>query len=118
MPPPQNYLDGFLTEFKGLLALVVCGQDQDEGKCFIWVMREYGVVESWVKQIVPLQFISFFGCTNNGQVLIESKDDHKLCLFDPETLHENRLDVHHLIWAVHTNTFVESLVLLESGIRR
>ena len=43
MPPPQNYLDGFLTEFKGLLALVVCGQDQDEGKCFIWVLREYGV---------------------------------------------------------------------------
>jgi hypothetical protein len=58
MPPPQNYLDGFLTEFKGLLALVVSGQDQDEGKCFIWVMREYGVVESWVKQIVPLQFIA------------------------------------------------------------
>ncbi len=113
MPPPQNYLDGFLTEFKGLLALVVCGQDQDEGKCFIWVMREYGVVESWVKQIVPLQFISFFACTNNGQLLIESKDDHALYLFDPETLHENRLDVHHPIWAVHTNTFVESLVLLD-----
>ena len=70
------------------------------------------MVESWVKQIVPLQFISFFGWTNNGQVLIESKDDHKLCLFDPETLHENCLDVHHPIWAV-TNTFVESLVLLD-----
>ena len=55
MPPPQNYLDGFLIEFKGLLALVVCGQDEDDGKCFIWVMREYGV--QWRLQEI------FSGCS-------------------------------------------------------
>uniref|UniRef100_A0A2N9FMK1 Integrase catalytic domain-containing protein n=1 Tax=Fagus sylvatica TaxID=28930 RepID=A0A2N9FMK1_FAGSY len=87
MLPPRNRLEGFLTEFKGLLALVVCGQDGDHGQCFMWVMREYGVVESWVKLIVPLELYRFFGCTNNGQLLIESYyDDGKLCLFDPETL--------------------------------
>ena len=114
MPPPGNRLEGFLTEFKGLLALVVCGQDRDHGQCFIWVMSEYGVVKSWVKLIVPLELYRFFGCTNNGQLLIESYyDDGKLCLFDPETLHNNSLDVHNPLWAAHTSTFVESLVLLD-----
>ena len=114
MPPPRNRLEGFLTEFKGLLALVVCGQDGDHGQCFMWVMREYGVVKSWVKLIVPLELYRFFGCTNNGQLLIESYfDDGKLCLFDPETLRNNSLDVHNPLWAAHTTTFVESLVLLD-----
>ena len=29
MPPPQNHLKGFLTEFKGLLTMVGLGEDQD-----------------------------------------------------------------------------------------
>ncbi len=97
-----------------MLALVVCGQDGDHGQCFMWVTREYGVVESWVKLIVPLELYRFFGCTNNGQLLIESYyDDGKLCLFDHETLRNNSLDVHNPLWAAHTSTFVESLVLLD-----
>ena len=72
------------------------------------------MVKSWVKLIVPLELYRFFGCTNNGQLLIESYfDDGKLCLFDPETLRNNSLDVHNPLWAAHTTTFVESLVLLD-----
>ena len=112
MPPPQNHLKGSLTEFKGLLAMVVFGEDQDRDKFFIWVTREYGVVKSWVKQVVPFKIFSFFCCTNNGKLLITS-DYVNLCLFDPETLHVNLLGVRSIIWATHTATFVENLVLLD-----
>ena len=119
MPPPRNYLRGVLTEFKGKLALVFRGQDADEAQCFIWVMWEYGLVESWVQQIVPLNFSRFFGCANNGQLLIQS-DDGELCLFDLETLHENLLGVGDILgvcdisWASHTLTFVESMLRYKS----
>ena len=51
-------------------------------------------------------------CTNNGQLLIDFEYHGEPYLFDPETLHENRLDVHGPSWVAHTTTFVESLVLL------
>ncbi len=70
------------------------------------------MVESWVKQIVPLEFFWLFGCTNNGQLLIDFEYHGEHYLFDLETLHENRLDVHGPSWVAHTTTFVESLVLL------
>ena len=37
--------------FKGSLALIRFG----DALCHIWVMREYGVVESWTEQIAPLE---------------------------------------------------------------
>ena len=44
-------VDGFYTglaSFKGKLALITCGRSEHS----IWVMREYGVVESWYKILV------------------------------------------------------------------
>lgn len=56
--------------FKGLLALMVL-----EGKsniCHIWVMKEYGVAESWIKKSVPMkEDIRFLGFTVNGELLIQ-----------------------------------------------
>ena len=55
---PDNYLDGYspdlcyfeqLVVIKGLLGLVVFHHLSDV--CLIWVMREYGVVESWTQRI-------------------------------------------------------------------
>jgi hypothetical protein len=45
--------------FKGSLALFVCGEDLDGDRdiCHIWVMREYGVVESWTKISVPVDSV-------------------------------------------------------------
>ena len=52
-----NYLYGLslmfeqLVVFKGLLTLIAFGKAEDEigliKECCIWVMREYGVVDSW-----------------------------------------------------------------------
>ena len=41
--------------------------------CGIWVMKEYGCIESWTKQVVlPLHEVSqFFGFVNNDEILID-----------------------------------------------
>ena len=60
---PQDYLDEEfvyskrLVVFKGALALIAFVKEDDDlyhsmEVCYIWVMREYGVVESWTKKVV------------------------------------------------------------------
>ena len=109
-----------LTSFKGKLALIKFGsrvQPRSMLLCSIWVMREYGVFDSWNKLgVVPVgSYLNFIGFTKYGLLLVrkrselvstnselESKD--KSFLIDPETLHEkefsyisnqvdNRLDI-------------------------
>ena len=61
---PPNYLDGVfwhserLAVFKGLLALIVCGVDlhEESGICHIWVMKKYGVVDSWTKRSLRVDY--------------------------------------------------------------
>jgi F-box interacting protein len=101
---PDDYLDGFspifycseqLVVFKGSLALVDFGRIRDEESyiCRIWVMGEYGVVNSWTKKIVPL----------------ETKYATGLVSLDPESLNEQNLGTKNPAKA----NFLESLVLLD-----
>uniref|UniRef100_A0A2N9G838 F-box associated beta-propeller type 1 domain-containing protein n=1 Tax=Fagus sylvatica TaxID=28930 RepID=A0A2N9G838_FAGSY len=97
---PRNYLDGFspktlgqLVVFKGSLALVCFGKDLNEESdiCCIWVMREYGVVESWTRSTVPVNNVRrFFGSTDSDELLIETQD-RQLVSFDPDSLNANSL---------------------------
>ena len=122
---PQNYLDGIdktfqsLVVFKGSLALIVFSRAlvQDESPiCYIWVMKEYGVVKSWTKKSVPMSTISrFFGCTINGELLIEKYDPFQSFSFDPESLKEEILNIPKPGCMIYTANFVESLVLLDGG---
>ncbi|KAL4607522.1 hypothetical protein ACB092_09G180800, partial [Castanea dentata] len=73
---PQNYLDGIfpysqhLAVFKGLLALIVI--EKKSKICHIWMMKEYGVAESWIKKSVPMkEDLWFLGFTFNGELLIQ-----------------------------------------------
>ena len=99
---PDDYLGDFsphfcnfelLAVFKGLLALVAFGTDLDEEDlCIIWVMREYGVVESWTLYTVPVDYVEmFYGFTDNGELLIEVKSG--IVSFDPDSLNENNLGI-------------------------
>uniref|UniRef100_A0A2N9FNF2 F-box associated domain-containing protein n=1 Tax=Fagus sylvatica TaxID=28930 RepID=A0A2N9FNF2_FAGSY len=83
------------------------------GKCHIWVMREYGVVESWTKKSVPNGFglQDFYGCTDNGELLIENATG--LVSLDPESLNENKLAIEDAQWMAYTPNSMESLVLLD-----
>ena len=116
MLPPHNYLPGLfqtlerLEVFKGSLALFRFG----EGLCQIWVMKEYGVVESWTEHVVPVENVSqFFGCTGSGELVItKSIVPHQLFSFDPESRDENNLGILDPTPEAYIANFMESLVLL------
>ena len=131
--------------FKGNLAFIRYGYPenddgfQSDSQCFIWVMREYGVHESWNK-LFSIRFenvdISFCGCTEHGELLLdkkvkeESKDgemkihhcnestilsnDTAIVSLDLETLHQKDLGILRYVTDIVT-TFKESLVLLDGA---
>ncbi|KAL4607529.1 hypothetical protein ACB092_09G181500 [Castanea dentata] len=126
---PENYSDRFifayepahrLVVFKGSLALMVFGPsvyDYEDGnvldKCDIWVMGQYGVVESWTKKTVGLKRIkNFFGCTESGQLLTKMPTG-RMVLYDPESLYENNIGIPSPNWMAYTTDLMESLVLLD-----
>ncbi|KAK4595088.1 hypothetical protein RGQ29_018731 [Quercus rubra] len=126
---PPNYSNGLslkleqLVVFKGSLALIAFGQDEAESieVCRIWVMSEYGLVDSsWTPIFsVPLSGVEdFLGCTGSGELVIK-KSGNQVFLFDPENQNEkdfgiqNLTPVEHLDPLVFTANLIESLVLLK-----
>ena len=116
---PQNYTDIIFFEslavFKGLLALFVYSEDPDVdmGICYIWVMREYGVVESWTRKSVPVDlFVWSFFCTDSGELLINTAD-RGVISYDPVSLNEKYLKIRRPLWLGYTADLMESLVLLD-----
>ena len=67
--------------------------------CFEWVMKEYGVPESWNKLYeVPIENLTIFGgCTKYGTLIIQTnsglveglEEEDKFVLIDSKTLHEH-----------------------------
>ncbi|KAK4581181.1 hypothetical protein RGQ29_024740 [Quercus rubra] len=118
----ENYLEGIvkhferLAMFKGSLALIVFGEDLVEmsDRCYIWMMKEYGVVESWARKSVPMkQVAEFFSCTINGELLVERFTPYQSFLFDPDSLNEEILNIPMPECMIYKPNFVESLVLLD-----
>lgn len=84
-------------------------------KCDIWVMGQYGVVESWTKKTVGLRWIkNFFGCTESGQLLFIMRPG-RMVSYDPEieSLYENNIGISSPNWMAYTTDLMESLVLLD-----
>ena len=76
------------------------------------MMKEYGVVESWTKICVPVNYFgNFCGCTDNGELLYIN--DTKLVSLDPDSLNENIIAIEDVIWEGYTANSMESLVLLD-----
>ena len=100
-----------LAVVDGLLALVplnIFGDEDDFHS--VWVMKEYGVAESWTKlfDIESLQTVK--GFTKNGEILLVK--DEKLYSYEPNS--QKYLDLHICgeIESIFLETYVESLVLL------
>ena len=118
---PGNYLNRSdrhfeqLVVFKGSLALIVFveGEDGERDICHIWVMREYGVVNSWTEKSVPMENVGqLFGCTENGELLFK-KFGTGLVSLDPASLNEQILGIKNSTWVTYTPNFLESLVLFD-----
>ena len=117
----------YLTSFKGKLALIKLryGVQSRDTLCSIWVMREYGLFDSWNKLcVVPVEgTYNIIGFTKYDLLLIrrrpqlvstnsELEREVKSVLIDPETLHENEISIpvdNRLDLATH----MESLALLD-----
>ena len=116
---PQNYLDRVyvcsehLAVFRGSLALIVLGKSP-KLNCDIWVMREYGMVESWTKKSVPIdRDEKFLCCIDSGELLIDTFHSGLLSK-DPESLNKNKLDIPQCrLWLGYTTDLMESLFLLD-----
>ena len=145
MPDGDKLHEQSLFVFKGNLAFITYGYPKNDNgelsdlQCFIWVMRDYGVHESWNK-LFSFRFenvdISFYGCTGHGELLLdkkvkeESKDgeikiyycnestilsnDTAIVSLDPKTLHEKDLIILRYVTNIVT-TFNESLVFLDGA---
>ncbi|KAF3958253.1 hypothetical protein CMV_016820 [Castanea mollissima] len=107
-----------LASLKGKLAFLTFGQSERDYHYSMWVMREYGVLESWNQLfVVPLERISAcIGFTMCGWLLIHSVESNyqavKFVLVDTETLHEKDFDIQQPSCVA---TFMESLALLDGA---
>ena len=82
MPDGDKLHELSLFVFKGNLAFITYGYpENDDGElsdsqCFIWVMRDYGVHESW-NNVFSIWFenvvISLYGCTGHGELPLDKK---------------------------------------------
>ncbi|XP_043718177.1 F-box protein At3g07870-like [Telopea speciosissima] len=91
MPQPYFGDDGFQSKLEvlgGFLCMICTYYDN---RVKIWVMKDYGVKESWIKQFSisqPMVIGNFkclkpLGFTKSGEILLEMHD-RKLVLYDPE----------------------------------
>uniref|UniRef100_A0A2N9GJD7 Uncharacterized protein n=1 Tax=Fagus sylvatica TaxID=28930 RepID=A0A2N9GJD7_FAGSY len=112
-----------LALFKGKLAFITFGGSERRGfqnSYSVWVMREYGVIESWNKLfVVPLEgFVICFAFTQYGSLLLRRainlvNHEFKLVLVDTATQHEKDLEIQDPNSCVAT--FMESLALLDGA---
>ncbi|GMY23247.1 F-box/kelch-repeat protein At3g06240-like [Fagus crenata] len=128
---PDGALDGgyywrCVTLFMGKLALIQFGHsDEHDLLCYIWVMKEYGVPESWIKLFVlPFErFIALFCFTKYGSILIRKGSlvstngvlqmgEEKFVLIDPETSCKKNVDIQ---LPLYVTPFMESLALLDAA---
>ena len=115
---PQKYLDTVsgrferLAVFKGSLALIVFGFAlvDNSGICQIWLMKEYGVVEFWTKNSVPMEQVPNFLGTVNGEFLIEKLS--QIHSFEHESIDKKILRIPRTRAVIYTDSIAESLVLL------
>jgi hypothetical protein len=94
--------------------------------CSIWVMKEYGVVDSWTKQCTVdpnVGIVRVLGIPKNGHILVEAKVGFhwELSSYDPESQQVKNFGIHgwpfhfHAPFHFHVDNFVENLVMLDKS---
>ncbi|XP_050245387.1 uncharacterized protein LOC126693453 isoform X16 [Quercus robur] len=117
--PEHDFYEGrfSLAVFKGSLAIIGFYETEYLDVCYIYAMREYGVVDSWTKITVELGAVvdRFFCCVDNGELLFCCGS--KVISYDPESPNANDLGitVGLFSWLRYTTDPMESLVLLGQG---
>ncbi|KAA8524975.1 hypothetical protein F0562_011387 [Nyssa sinensis] len=87
-------------------------------RCSVWVMMEYGVVDSWTKlYTIDLQggLQKTVGFRKNGEVLLATARG-KLISYDPNFQRMKSIGIHGAIDSFYVDTYEESLALLGVGV--
>ncbi|CAL5342812.1 unnamed protein product [Camellia sinensis] len=108
LPVAINFGAGSILAFRDSLAFYTCSD--------IWVMTDYGVVDSWTKQYTLRDTIEFsFGLMSNGEVLL-IKSNGNLVYYDLK-IHKHRKLKGQPFARVHGMfIYKESLALLNEGV--
>uniref|UniRef100_A0A2N9F3E7 F-box associated beta-propeller type 3 domain-containing protein n=1 Tax=Fagus sylvatica TaxID=28930 RepID=A0A2N9F3E7_FAGSY len=115
--PHMNRVHSRVAVFNGLLAFIVISTLHPAYRevCDIWVMNEYGVVESWTQRFaIPIPVAWFerpLGITKNNQLLVDL--DGKLFWYDLDSHHCGILGYHGVQCSFDVETLTESLYLLK-----
>nr|XP_023901284.1 F-box protein At3g07870-like isoform X2 [Quercus suber] len=84
--------------------------------CSIWVMKEYGVVDSWTKQFtVNFNGGLLLGLQKNGNMLVETKLllHWMVSSYDPKSKQVKNLGICGMPLSFRVNNYMENLVLLD-----
>ena len=110
----------FNSVFKGLLSLICYEKwyTDEHYSCSIWVVKEYGVVDSWTKQFtidLNMQYWKVLGFWKNDHVLVQKmqSDDLMLSSYDPESQQVKNLGFCKSTCYSYADNYVENLVLLD-----
>ncbi|XP_059654767.1 F-box/kelch-repeat protein At3g06240-like [Cornus florida] len=99
-------------------SLCVFHNDSWERKVSIWVMKQYGVVDSWTN-LFNLDFLrgsgKVIGLMRNGEVLLAHNEE--MISTDSETQYLKYLGIYGKGEAFSVNTYTESLVLIDKPMR-
>ncbi|CAI9090405.1 OLC1v1025169C1 [Oldenlandia corymbosa var. corymbosa] len=109
MPP----LDLAVSVYEGLLSVIAYHSAENRSNCSLWVMRRYGVSESWTRLFTVqlgegIEKVVRF--RKNSSVLAVRRDE--LVIFDPKTSEIQELGMCGAKRSFCINNFEETLILL------
>ncbi|KAF3953004.1 hypothetical protein CMV_021505 [Castanea mollissima] len=84
--------------------------------CSIWVMKEYGVVDSWTKQFtVDCNGGLLLGLLKNGNILVETITpiNSEISSYDPKSRQVKNLGICRRGFKIWVDNYMENLVLLD-----
>ena len=128
-PDEEGCISKFLTSYKEKLAWIKFGDGAQPYSmlCSMWVMREYGVLDSWnIICVLPMEsYTEFIGVTKYGLLLFQNGSDpvstnselerkDKSVLIDPESLHEEEIS-NQIDYLLDIATYMENLALLDGA---
>ncbi|CAN4087210.1 unnamed protein product [Withania somnifera] len=107
-----------VTVFEGSLAVVKYERGLDGGgSCEVWVMKSYGVVESW-NRLYRINLVAgmekVVGFRNNREVLFSTRRN-ELVSYDPSSGQTKDLGIRGSSRSFYVQNYVESLVLLKGN---
>ncbi|XP_050283007.1 putative F-box protein At1g32420 isoform X3 [Quercus robur] len=107
--------------FRGSLSVVYIEHVDNKRSCFIWVMKECGVVKSWIKLYtinLTGEFRSVLGFQKNGHIFMEAGlgKNARLSSYDPQSQQLKNLGFYGWLSYSCVDYYVENLVLLDKPV--